>query len=183
MCSKGSLRLLYICLSAGIHKLQLTICPWYISNYNSRSGYIKKLVKHWRILSYFLFTPLFLLVSISLTVINSFTSCLFDFRVGWINLGTFRTALTSCYSGYSGSSMLVSYSISDSTSAAQSSSLSFGLSKSPFQLSQSSLSEMLSGALHLWNVNRSGSNTQFSQTLWVTSPLLSSTSRCSQTPL
>jgi len=46
----------------------------------------------------------------------------------------------------SGSSMLLSWSISDSTSAAQSSSLSVGLSKSPFQFSQSSVSEMLSGA-------------------------------------
>jgi len=33
------------------------------------------------------------------------------------------------------------------------------------------------------NVNRSGSNTQSSQTLWATSPVLPSTSRCSQTPL
>jgi len=108
---------------------------------------MKKLVKHWRILSYFVFTPLFLLVSIALTVTNTFSACLFDFRVGWISLGTFGAALTSRCSWHSGSSMLLSWSISDSTSAAQSSSLSFGLSKSPFQLSQSSVSEMLSGAL------------------------------------
>jgi len=43
--------------------------------------------------------------------------------------------------------MVLSCSISDSTSAAQSSSLSFALSKSPFQFSQSSVSEMFSGAL------------------------------------
>jgi len=36
---------------------------------------------------------------------------------------------------------------------------------------------------HQQNVNRSGSNTQSSQTLWATSPVLPSTSRCSQTHL
>ena len=36
---------------------------------------------------------------------------------------------------------------------------------------------------HQQNVNRSGSNTQSSQTLRVTSPVLPSTSRCFQTPL
>jgi len=61
-------------------------------------------------------------------------------------------ALTSRCSWDSGSWMLLSWSISDSTSATQSSSPSFRLSKSPFQLSQSSVSEMLSGALSssLW---------------------------------
>ena len=38
-------------------------------------------------------------------------------------------------------------------------------------------------ALHQQNVNRFGSNTQSSQILWVTSPVLLITSRCSQTPL
>jgi len=37
--------------------------------------------------------------------------------------------------------------------------------------------------IHQQNVNRSGSNTQPSQTLRATSPVLPSTSRCSQTPL
>jgi len=37
--------------------------------------------------------------------------------------------------------------------------------------------------LHQQNVNRSGSNAESSQTLRVTSPVLLSTSRCSQTPL
>jgi len=104
-------------------------------------------VKDWRILWYFFFTPLLLLVSIVLTITNTFSGCLFDFRIGPINPGTFGVALTSCCSGDSGSSMLLTWSISDSTSAVQSSSVSFGLSKSPFQLSQSSVSEMLSGAL------------------------------------
>jgi len=103
-------------------------------------------VNHWCILSYFFFTPVFLLVSIALTVTNTFSACLFDFRVSRINPGTFGAVLTSRCSW---SSMLLSWSISDSKSATQSSSLSFGLSKSPFQLSQLSVSEMLSGALSL----------------------------------
>jgi len=147
--SKGSLRLVYICLSPGIHTLLLTIHPVYISNYNSRSRYITKLVKHWSILSYFGFAPLFLLVSIALTVINTFSACLFDFHVGRINLGTFHAGFTSCCSGYSGSSIVLSCSITDSKSAAQSTSLWFGLSKSPFQWSQASVSEMLAGGLSL----------------------------------
>jgi len=102
-------------------------------------------VKDCLILFYFFFTPLFLLVSIGLTVINTFSACLFDFHVGRINLGTFGAALTFCCTGHSGSSMQLSCSISDSTSAAQSSSRSFALSKSPFQWCQSSVSEMLSG--------------------------------------
>ena len=104
-------------------------------------------MKHWCILSYIFFTPIFLLVSIALTVTNTFSACLIDFRVGRINPETFGAALTSDCSGHSESSMLLSYCTSDSTSATQSSSLSFGLSKSPFQLSQSLVSGMLSGAL------------------------------------
>jgi len=120
---------------------------YYISNYNSRSRYIKQLVKHWRILSYIVFTPLFLLVSIALTVVNTFSACLFDLRVGWINPGTFGVALTSCCPGHSRSSILLSCSISDSISAAEWSLLSSGLSQSPFQLNQSTVSKMVSGKL------------------------------------
>jgi len=116
-----------------------------MSNWNSRSSYIK-LENHWRILSYFFFPPLFLRFSAALTVIKSFSACLFDFRVDRTNLGTFGVALTSCCSGHSGSSMQLLCSISDSSSAAQSCSLSYGLSMSPFQFSKSSVSEMLSGA-------------------------------------
>jgi len=105
------------------------------------------LVKHWRILSNLFFTSLFNLVSIALTVINACSGCPFDLRVGWINQGTFGGALTSYCSGHSGCSMLLSYSISQSTSAAQSSLLSVGLSTSLFQWSRSSVSEMLSGTL------------------------------------
>ena len=102
---------------------------------------------HWRILSYVLSTPLFRLVSIALTVTNTVSACPFDFPVGQINTGTFGLALTSCWSGHSGSWMLLSSSIWDSTSATQSSLLSFGLSRSQLQFSQSSVSEILSGAL------------------------------------
>jgi len=107
---------------------------------------MKKLVKHWCILCYFLSAPIFLLVTIALTVTNTLTGCLFDFRAGQIKPGTFGAALTQC-AGYSGSSMLLSYSILESTSAAQSSSLSLGLSKPPVQLSQFPVSKRVSGAL------------------------------------
>jgi len=104
-------------------------------------------VKYWPNLCNWLFTPLLLLISIALTVINLFSAGLFGFRVGWINLGTFGVALTSRCSGQSGSSILLGCSTSDSMSGLQSSSQSFGLSKSPFQLSRSTVSEMASGAL------------------------------------
>jgi len=148
---KDWLRLLYIFLWTDIHTLLLTIRTQYISNWNSRSCYIK-LVNHWRILSYFFFPPLFLRVSAAFTVTNNFSACLIDFRVGQTNPGTFGAALTSCCSGHSGCSMPLFCSISDSSSAAQSSSLSIGLSKWPFHCSQSSVSEILSGALSssLW---------------------------------
>jgi len=127
--------------------LQITIHSLYISNSHSRSSYIKMLVKHWCILSCLFFTQLFLLISIALTVINTFSASLFDFRIGRINPGTFVAALTSRCSGHSGSPMRLSCSVSYSTPAAQPSSRSFGLSKSPLQWGQSAVSEMLSGVL------------------------------------
>jgi len=117
-----------------------------MSNWNSRSSYIK-LVNHWHILSYFSLPPIFLRIATALTVNNTCSPCVFDFRVGRINPGTLGAALTSCCSGHSGSSMRVFGSILDSSSAARSSLLSFGLSKSPFQFRQSSVSEMLSAAV------------------------------------
>jgi len=96
-------------------------------------------VNHWRILSYFFFPPLSLRVS----------TCLFVFRVGRTNPGTVGAGLTSCCSRHSGFSIQLLCSILDSSSAAQSSLLSCGLSKSPFRFSQSSVSEMLSSALSL----------------------------------
>ena len=105
-----------------------------------------KLVKHCCILSYFFLIPLFLVISIALTVTNSSPACLFDSHVHRINLGTLGAALTSCCTGHAWCSMPLSCSISDSTSTVPSSLPSFGLFKSPFQLSKFLVSEMLSGA-------------------------------------
>lgn len=63
------------------------------------------------------------------------SSTLFDFYLDPINPEIFSTACTFCCSGYFGSSISLSYSISHSRSATQSPALSFGLSKSPFRLS------------------------------------------------
>ena len=142
---KGSLGLLYICLWPNIHKLLLTIRPWYISNWNSRSSYKKKAENHWRILFYVFLILLFLLSTIALSISNTSPACHFDFRVGRINAGTFGAAPTSRCSQHSASWMLLWCLLSDSMSAVKSSSLSFGLCKSPFQSSQFSVSEMLSG--------------------------------------
>jgi len=145
--AKASVRQLHICLSTDIDKLLHTIDAWYITNYNCRSKYIQKLVKHWGILSYVFFTPRSLLVSIALTVINTFSACQLDFHVGWINQGTLGAALKSRCTGHSESSVLLSCSLPGSMPAAQLSSLSFALSMAQFELSQSSVSEMLRGAL------------------------------------
>jgi hypothetical protein len=83
----------------------------------------------------------------NVTVTKTSSACLCDFHVGRTNPGTFGVVLTSSSSGHCGSSILLTYSISDSKSATESCSLLFGLSKSPFQISQTSVSEMLSGAL------------------------------------
>ena len=104
-------------------------------------------MKHWCILSDFFFTALFLLVSTALTITNTLSACLFDFRGGWIDPGTFSVVHTSCCSGHSGSSMWLPGSTLDWTSAVQLPSLSFVLSRSSCQFSQSSVSEMLSGTL------------------------------------
>jgi len=72
-------------------------------------------------------------------------SLFFELCVGQMNPGTFGVALTSHCSGLSESYLLLSASILDSSSALQSSLLSFGLSKLPFQMSQISGSEMLPG--------------------------------------
>jgi len=82
MLAEYSLRLLYICLSTDIHNLLLAIYPYDISTRNTQSSYIKILVKHTRSLFYFFFTPLPLLVLITLSIMNTFSACLFDFHVG-----------------------------------------------------------------------------------------------------
>ena len=102
---------------------------------------------YWPNLSYFFLFPLFLLDSIALTVTNPFSACFIDFHVGRINPGTFGAALTTQCSAHSDALMPLHGSMSDSSSASHSTSLLFGLSNSPFQLSQFSVSEMLSGAL------------------------------------
>jgi len=92
-----------------------------------------------RILSYLFLVPIFLLISIALTVIKTCSVMFFDLCIGRINPGTFGAGLTSHCSGLSGSSMVLSSSMLDTLSTYQSSSLWFGLSKSPFQSSQFSV--------------------------------------------
>jgi hypothetical protein len=144
---KSLLCLLYISLSTNIDELLITIHPKYISNYNSGARYIKNMVKHCRSVSYVLFTSLFLLVSIAWTVINTYPACLCDIHVGQTNPGTYGEVLISWCSGHCRCLMPLSRSLSDSTSATQSSMLWFGQSKSPFQLGQWSVSEMLVGLI------------------------------------
>ena len=102
---------------------------------------------YWPNLSYFFLSPFFLLASIALTVINSFSAVFIILRVGQINPGTFGAALTTQCSGLSEALLPLSASILDSSSASQSSSQLSRLSKSPFQLSQFLLLEMLSGTI------------------------------------
>jgi len=129
----------------------VNILPSYYSKWNSRSSNTKNLLKTYcPILSYFFLFPLILHVSVALTITNTFPVFFFDLRVSPINPGTFGAAHTSCCSGHSRSSKQLSSSTSDSLSASQSSSHSFCLSKSPFQLSQFPVSEMLSGVLSSW---------------------------------
>jgi len=120
-------------------------CP-----YNERYLVFADVVNHWRILSYLFFPPSFLRVSAALTVANNCSACLFDFHVVWTNPGTFGAALNSWCSGHPRSSMPLFCSIMDSSSAVQSSSLSVGLSKSPFQIGQSSVSKVHLGVLLLY---------------------------------
>jgi len=102
---------------------------------------------HWHILAYFLLIPLFLLVSIILTIIYIVSAFFFDHRISRINPRRFGAALTIRCSRVSESPLPLSSLISDSLSASQSFSLSFGIYKSPFQLSQFPVSEMLAGEL------------------------------------
>jgi len=102
---------------------------------------------YWHILCYMFWFPLFLLVSNVVTVTNIVSTSLFDLRVDHINPGTFGVACTSRCSRLSGPWMPLCHSMADWTSAAQSSALSFRLSKAPFRFSQCSVSEKLSSAL------------------------------------
>jgi len=108
----------------------LNIPPWYFSRWNSLSNNINRLVRiHWGILSYCLLFPLFLLIYIILTIINTCWAWLFNLHVSRINPGTFSAALQSSYSGVSGSLMRLLSTLSDSLSASHLSLLSFGLFK------------------------------------------------------
>ena len=78
---------------------------------------------------------------------RSVSAFFFDRLIGRINAGTFGAVHTFCCSVVSESSLPLSSSISESLSASQLASLSIGLSKSPIQLSQFLVSEMLSGEL------------------------------------
>jgi len=98
-------------------------------------------------LSYFFLFRLFLLISIALTVTICYSVLFFNLRDGPINPTTFGAALTSRCAGVFGSSMTLSCSISDSSCASQSSSLILQFAMSPFQESQFSVSEKLSGVL------------------------------------
>ena len=124
----------------------LIILPKSFSKWHSRSSNINIQVKnHWPMLCYFFLFPLFLHVSIALTVTITCSACLLDFHVGRINPGIFGAALTSRCAVVSESSTTLRCSRSDSSSASQTSSLTFELSRSPFQSSQFSVSEMLLG--------------------------------------
>jgi len=78
---------------------------------------------------------------------RSVSAFFFDRLIGRINAGTFGAVHTFGCSVVSESSLPLSSSISESLSASQLASLSIGLSKSPIQLSQFLVSEMLSGEL------------------------------------
>jgi len=105
---------------------------------------------YWPNLSKFYLFPSFLLTSIAQTVINPFSAFFFDLRIGQFNPGTFGAVLSTQCDGLWEALLVLSGSISDSSSTSQSSLLSTGLSKSPFQLTQFSLSEMHSGELSSW---------------------------------
>jgi len=78
---------------------------------------------------------------------DSHEPLLIDLCVGRINPGTSGETLTTQCSGVSEALMTLSGPISDSSSASQFSPLLFGLSLSPFQLSQFLVSEMLLGPI------------------------------------
>jgi hypothetical protein len=138
--------LLQVCLLTNILLRLVDILPWHFSTYNSWSNYIMNLVIiHGRILSYYLLMALFILVSIILTVSNTYSTFFPHCHIRRKGLGTFIAALTLRTTGVSQSSLPLSSSVCHSLSASQLSSLSFGLCKSPFQLCQFWVSEMLSG--------------------------------------
>jgi len=75
------------------------------------------------------------------------SSCNTKLPIRRIHRRLFGEALTPGCSGIVRASLPLSSSISDPSSGSQPSSLAFGLSRSPFQSSQFSMPEMISGAL------------------------------------
>jgi len=125
---------LYYSLRINIYIGLLIILPKYFSMWNSRPSNISIQVKHhWPMLSCFFWFPLFLLISIGLTVTINISAFFFNLGDSRINPGTFGVAHPSCCGGVSGSLMTLSCSKSDSSSASQSGSLTFGLLKSLLQ--------------------------------------------------
>ena len=108
--------------------------------------YIWNLVKTcWPVLSYFFLFLLILLLSIAVPIINPISASYIDLHVSRINLGKCGAALISRCSGISGPSMTWSSCECDSIFATLLTSSTLRFTKSPFQLRQFSVSEMLSG--------------------------------------
>ena len=124
----------YFCSWTNVHIRLLNIVICYFSKWNPRPSNIYNLViTYWLILSYIGWFPVFLLVSIAVTIINPFRGYCIDLHVGRINPGTFRAERTTWGSGLSGASMPLSRSISDSLSASQSSLFMFWIWQSLVQ--------------------------------------------------
>jgi len=139
---------LYCYLSTNIQMPLLSVVPWYASKWDSRSSNIKYLETTYSpILSNIFWVPILLLVSITVTVINLISASSTIFHIQRINSGTFVAALKSWCVGLCWSLMPLFRSTSVSSSASQSFSLTFGLSKYPVQLRQLSVSEMIPGPL------------------------------------
>jgi len=96
-------------------------------------------------LSYLLLITLFLLVSITLTIIKAFSTYIHNHHISRINLRTSGVVLKFFSSGVAESSLPLSRSILAELFASQSSSLSLGLPKFPFQVMEFLVSEMLLG--------------------------------------
>jgi len=109
--------LLCFCLSSNIQTSLVNILPSYYSKWNSWSSNMKNLLKtYYPILSYFFLFPLILLLSVALTVTNTFSVFFFDVCVGRIKPGTFGAAHTFRCPGHSGFLKQLSSSRSDSLS-------------------------------------------------------------------
>ena len=119
-------------------------------------------------MSYSALFHLFLIVSITLTVINLFSAFFLDLYVGRMKPETVGATLTSSCTWHSGSSTALSRFISDPKSASRSLSLLLPLLQSPIQWGQISAFKMLSCILstsasadwwsipHIWQTFHTG---------------------------